>query len=130
MFILVEPQSIQELRDLVHIVGIPSICGLIVWLTKAYMNGTQTLKAIDTRSVAGETALAQLRSTVDTVKDNHLQHMQEAITGLCNNQTQIGLVLTSMDKTLGILADRSSRGQMVVETKIRHLDPTDENKQA
>ena len=96
------PTTIDYVDKLVRIFGIPLIVAAIVWLVRTYDTGTRVMKSLDER-----TAVTQ--QIVSTIQNNHLEHLSEAINGIAENGKETGKVLASIDKTLGILADRGNR---------------------
>jgi hypothetical protein len=115
--------NLDIVDKLIRIFGIPGIIGVVVWLIRTYDNGQRTIKAIDERTQLTEQAITSVQACVTTIQTNHLEHLAEAITGIAATQADTLKVLGTMDKTLAILSDRSTRG-MVVETTIRHADDT------
>jgi Mg2+ and Co2+ transporter CorA len=93
---------LDDLRDVVHIVGIPGIIAAIIWMIRRNDQSQRQLRDIDNNAKLSVTTVAEVKACVDTMQNNHMAHMQ----GDLNKQTEI---LTSIDKNIGILVDRNPR---------------------
>jgi hypothetical protein len=96
------PATIDQVDKLVRIFGIPAIVGAIAWLVLTYDRGTRALKEI-------KESTEITKATVITIQTNHLEHLAEGMSGIAKTQADTAQILISMDKTLGILSDRTNR---------------------
>lgn len=87
--------AIETTRDWIHIIGIPAIVGGLVWIGKMW-------QTFDARTKNTERLAAETKIVVDTVATNHLAHMSHDL------ETQT-TVLSSIDRNIGILVDRTPR---------------------
>ena len=86
---------LENTRDIVHIIGIPAIIGVIVWLTKNW-------QAFDERTKNTEKLAEETKTMISQVTTNHLAHMAQDL----GAQT---VMLTNIDKNIEILVDRTPR---------------------
>ena len=90
------------LEKLVRIIGWPSLVGVVIWLVRTFDASNRKLTDIDKHSKAAFDTVTVVQTQVDTMQSNHMAHMQEELKG----QT---VILTNMDKNIGLLVDRTPR---------------------
>lgn len=100
---MVDPvSSIDVVEKLVHIFGIPSIVGTIVWLIRQYDAGRRELKDLHENTKLTVSSVAEVKLAVDTMQTNHLKHLEDGINSL-------GSQCTRQVELLVIIADRLRR---------------------
>jgi len=100
---MLDPTPHLDLAEkLVRIVGWPSLVGVVIWLVRTFDASNRKLTDIDKHSKAAFDTVTVVQTQVDTMQSNHMAHMQEELKG----QT---VILTNMDKNIGLLVDRTPR---------------------
>ena len=100
---MIDPTSnLDVIEKLTHIIGIPGIIGVIVWLVRTSDSNKRQLTDIDTNSKAAFKTAAEIQSQVTVLQTNHMAHLQTEL----QDQT---VVLNNIDKNIGILVDRNPR---------------------
>jgi|SRR5208282_3994697 len=97
---------LDTLDKIVRVVSLPAIFGGIIWLVRTFDASQRQWKDIDTNSKAAFETASTIKSQVDVLQNNHMAHMEVELKG----QTTL---LTSMDKNLAIIADRTPRSTEV-----------------
>lgn len=90
---------LKVVGDNIHVVGWGSVISFIGWAWRRSFQISQKEKA-------GEVAVVQLNK----MATNDLPHMHEALTDLNGKHDESIKILTSIDKNIAILVDRSPRG--------------------
>ena len=85
--------------DNIHTVGWGSVIGFVGFLWRKSIQAAQKEKA-------GEAAVAQLNK----MATNDMPHMQESLVSLNSKHDESVRLLTSIDKGISILVDRTPRG--------------------
>jgi hypothetical protein len=98
----------------IHIVGIPALVAGLIWVVRTFDASQRQWKDIDMNAKAAATTSAQVQLNVETMKNNHMAHMEVEL----KDQTAL---LVSMDKNISIIADRTPRTVEVI-TKINHTE--------
>ena len=101
MFIDPTPH-LDVIEKLSHVIGIPAIVGAIVWLVRTYDASVRQLKDIHEGTEKAIKTTAEVKASVDTIQNNHMAHLSADL----KEQTAL---LTNMDKSLAIIADRTAR---------------------
>jgi hypothetical protein len=103
---MVDPTPhLDIVEKLTHIIGIPAIVAGIVWLVRTFDASQRQWKDIDSNSKAAFDTASVIKSQVDVLQNNHMAHMETEL----KNQTQL---LTSVDKNIAIIADRTPRTEV------------------
>ena len=89
---------LKVVGDNIHVVGWGSVISFIGW---AWRRSFQ----IKEKEKSGEAAVAQLNK----LATNDFPHMQAALTDLNEKHVESIRLLTSMDKNIGLLVDRTPR---------------------
>ena len=113
-----QPQQFSDIHKLIWICGIIASVGgaagigigLMKWMGSIYRKGSEIVSHIDSipslnkeamaRSALAAEQLASVKAGVDLLQTNHMVHIGAAL----DKQTDL---LVNMDKSLGILVDRS-----------------------
>lgn len=105
----VESTALQVVHDVVESIGIPAVCATIAWAVRTYDRGQQELKSIMKNSEATAAKVLVVDQKLDTIKDNHLAHLQAGIESVAETNTEAVKVLSNIDKGIAILVDRGPR---------------------
>ena len=105
---------LDTLDKVVRVVSLPAIFGGIIWLVRTFDASQRQWKDIDTNSKAAAETVAIVQANVETLKNNHMAHMEVELRGHT-------VLLTNMDKNIAIMADRGNRA-VEVTTHIKNLE--------
>ena len=98
--------SVSWIASNLHLIGWPVICGL-AWKAKGAIDGYfNEAKVAQDKIDAIVKVTSETKTNIDQLISNHLQHIAQGIEKLDETQKQSILVLTSIDKGIGILVDR------------------------
>ena len=104
------------------LIGWTALIG-IAWRLRGVVEEQVTLwKRIDAQTKEAVHEVATVKEKVDTLQTNHMAHMQGALEGIGRSNDKSVELLQDIKAGIGILTDRGTR-DLVVETKIRHVDP-------
>src|SRR3981189_848994 len=85
-----------ELVDtIIRIIGWPTMIGMIIWVVRKWDNGQREIKELGDNTRLAVQSIAIVKTEVDTIKTNHLAHLQEGIT----------LVAASNERAVDLLQD-------------------------
>ena len=94
--------ALDVLQQLIQIFGIPGLLAGLIWGVRAWTNGQNQLKQIDTNSKSAFETAAIIKLQVDNLQTNHMKHLTE------QSEKQVEL-LTSIDKNLAIQANHTDQ---------------------
>jgi hypothetical protein len=104
------------------LVGWATLIGL-VWRFRGIIDDQLLVwKGIDSQTKEALTTVANVKEKVDVLQNTHLRNIQTGLETLGNSNEKAVEVLQDIKNGIGILVDRGTR-DLVVETKIRHVDP-------
>lgn len=107
-----------------HLIGWTAIVG-IAWKLRGAIEEKSTLwNNIDQQTKTTGVEVAEVKEKVGTLESNHMAHMQRDLESISKSNEEAVDALHSIKEGIAVLVDRGNR-ETIVETKIRHVSPTD-----
>jgi hypothetical protein len=92
----------------INLVGWPALIAITWKLKGAFDDFLSSLRTILAQTAATEKATAEIKSSLSTVQNNHLAHLADDIKEVSTQYDKHTELLTSIDKGIGLLVDRST----------------------
>jgi len=105
---MLHPQ-LDLVEEVIRMIGWPSLAAAFVWTIRKYDAGQRKFEEIGKNTEIAVKGVAEVKTAVDTIQNNHLHHLQEGITRLAESNDAAVAVLQSIDKGITVLQDRLPR---------------------
>jgi hypothetical protein len=108
MLFLIAP-AVEAVHSVVEILGWPTLLATIVWVVRKWDKLTGELRSIDKRTQDNLVTTTVVKAAVETIRDNHLAHVEQGVKDLASSHDKTIEVLGSIDKNIALLVDRFPR---------------------
>ena len=95
--------------ELIRVFGYPAIIGAIVWASRKWDKWQQEFKIIRESTETAVAKISVVESEVNTIKTNHLAHLQDGIIRLAESNDKAVVYLQTISTGIAVLADREKR---------------------
>jgi hypothetical protein len=109
---MISPQQIETVQwvdTAIRIIGWPTVLGIVVWVVRKWDAGQRELKELHVNGRVAVETMNLVKAEVDTIKNNHLAHLQTGIEQLAGSNDKAVEVLQDIKAGIGILVDRTPR---------------------
>lgn len=101
--------QLELIDQLIRIFGWPTLLGVLVWVVRKWDTGQRELKELGENTKLAVETVTIVKSEVETIKNNHLAHLQDGITQVAASNDKAVIVLQNIDAGIKILIDRTPR---------------------
>lgn len=101
--------QLELIDQLIRIFGWPTLLGVLVWVVRKWDTGQRELKELGENTKLAVETVTIVKGEVETIKNNHLAHLQDGITQVAASNDKAVVVLQNIDAGIKILIDRTPR---------------------
>lgn len=101
--------QLELIDQLIRIVGWPTLAGGFIWAVRKWDAGQRDFQDLHESTKVAVATMAVVKSEVDTIKNNHLAHLQDGIGKLAASNDKAVEVLQQIDTGIKVLIDRTPR---------------------
>lgn len=101
--------QLELIDQLIRMFGWPALLGTLVWVVRKWDTGQRELKELGANTKLAVETVNVVKSEVETIKNNHLAHLQDGITQVAVSNDKAVAVLQNIDAGIKILIDRTPR---------------------
>lgn len=102
-------ETLQWVDTIIRVIGWPSFLGAAVWAVRKWDAGQRDFQELHANTKLAAETVALVKTEVDTIKNNHLVHLQSGIETVAASNEKAVEILQDIKNGIGILVDRTPR---------------------
>lgn len=109
---MISPQQIETIQwidTFIRIIGWPTALGVVVWVVRKWDAGQREFKDLHANTKMAAETVNLVKAEVDSIKNNHLAHLQLGIEKLADSNDKAVEVLQDIKTGIEVLVDRTPR---------------------